>query len=198
MFGILCCWKCYLKEDKIRFLGVVMNKKWGTYEEVATYLLNEFSDKFGLSRVEGKQQLKGIETNWEIDAKGVKLDGKGFLIIECRRFTTSKQNQGNIAKLAYSIIDAGAKGGILVSPLGIQSGGQKIAKARNIISVELDENSNNYEYTMRFLNKLMIGVAIEEKVNLTDSFDATITRVCKNCGEKFTVKTNEMNCLNCS
>ena len=47
-----------------------MNKKWETYEEVATYLLNEFADKFGLSRVEGKQQLKGIETNWEIDANG--------------------------------------------------------------------------------------------------------------------------------
>ena len=175
-----------------------MNKKWETYEEVATYLLNEFADKFGLSRVEGKQRLKGIDTNWEIDANGVKLDGKGFLIIECRRFTASKQSQGNIATLAYSIIDTDAKGGILVSPLGIKSGGQKIAEARNIISVELDENSNNYEYTMRFLNKLMIGVTIEEKVNLTDSFYATITRVCRICGEKFTVKTNEINCLDCS
>ena len=177
-----------------------MSEKWETYEEVATYLLNQFADTFGLSRVEGKQSLKGLRsrTNWIIDAKGITKGNEGIIIVECRRYTTSKQNQEKLASLAYRIIDTGAAGGIIVSPLGIQSGAQLVANAENVINIELDENSNNYEYTMRFLNKLMIGVAIEEKVNLTDSFDATITRVCKNCGEKFTVKTNEMSCLKCS
>jgi hypothetical protein len=66
-----------------------MKQKFETYEEVSQYLLNEFASEFGLSRVEGAQTVKGQRsgTNWRLDAKGVKKDGVGFVIIECRRYT---------------------------------------------------------------------------------------------------------------
>lgn len=44
-------------------------------------------------------------TDWEIDAKGVKIGGEGFVIIECRRNTTRKQSQGKVGELAFRIID---------------------------------------------------------------------------------------------
>ena len=74
-------------------------KKWESYEEVAQYLLNQFAENFGLGTVEGKQIIPGQSgTNWEIDAKGLITEGEGFLIVECRRYTTSrlKRNPGEI------------------------------------------------------------------------------------------------------
>ena len=68
-----------------------MTTKWQSYEEVATYLLNQFASEFGLSKVEGKQSVLGLrsQTNWEIDAKGIREGNEGFVIIECRRYETS-------------------------------------------------------------------------------------------------------------
>ncbi len=140
-----------------------MTKKWKTYEEVATYLLNEFAAKFGLEKVEGKQAVNGhrSKTKWTIDAKGVKQGDEGFLIVECRRYTTSKQNQGKLAELAYRIMDTQADGGIIVSPLGVQKGAAKIAAAENIIEVQLNEDSTTNEYILRFLDNIMVGCAGE-------------------------------------
>lgn len=99
-----------------------MTTEWQSYEEVAAYLLNQCACEFGLSNVEDKQSVNGIrsQTEWAIDAKGVSEGNEGFVIIECRRYTTSKQNQERIASLAYRILDTGAQGGIIVSPLGLQ------------------------------------------------------------------------------
>jgi hypothetical protein len=47
--------------------------------------------------------------------------------------------------LAYRIIDTGADGGILVSPLGLQEGAERVAAAENIISVRLNEDCNRYD-----------------------------------------------------
>jgi hypothetical protein len=80
--------------------------KWRSYEEAAAHLLNQFAHEFGLERVEGKQKVVGQHsgTTWEIDAKGIRQGDSGFLIVECRRYTNSKQNQDKIAGLAYRII----------------------------------------------------------------------------------------------
>ena len=95
-----------------------MTQKWQTYEQVAAYLLDKFAADFGLSRVEGKQKVRGQQsgTDWEIDAKGVREDNQGFIIVECRRYTTSKLSQEDFGALAYRIIDTGAEGA-LSSPL---------------------------------------------------------------------------------
>ena len=57
---------------------------WRSYEEVATYLLNQIADEFGLERFEGKQKVKGNKTEieWEIDAKGVGEGDEIFIIVE--------------------------------------------------------------------------------------------------------------------
>jgi hypothetical protein len=136
-----------------------MVSKWETYEQVAAYLLGKFSSDLGLKYVEGKQRLEGLNsgTQWEIDAKGIKDNGVGFIVIECRRYTTSRQNQEKLASLAYRIIDTGAEGGILVSPLGFQEGASKVATANNIVEVCLSENSTSADYLMTFLGNVMVG-----------------------------------------
>jgi hypothetical protein len=149
-------------------------KKWETYEEVATFLLNEFRDEFGLEKVEGKQSVLGLRsgTSFEIDAKGIKEGDEGFLIIECRRYTKSRQNQEKMGALAYRIIDTGAKGGIIISPLGIQEGAAKIAEKEKIINVILDENSTRESYIMSFLNEVMVGLS--DTVEVSDEVSVKV------------------------
>jgi hypothetical protein len=134
---------------------------WHSYEDVAVYLLNQIADVLGFERVEGKQSLEGSRsgTHWELDGKGVKLGEEGFVIIECRRYTASKQKQEQVAGLAYRIIDTGAEGGIIVSPLGLQEGAAKVAAAENIQTVYMDENSTQTDYMVRFLNKTFLGLS---------------------------------------
>ena len=65
-------------------------KLWYTYEEVATYLLNQVAEHFGVGRFEGKQVVSGDSgTEWEIDAKGCSDDGSRVIVVECKRHTKS-------------------------------------------------------------------------------------------------------------
>jgi Restriction endonuclease len=136
------------------------DKAWRDYEEVAAYLLDRLASEFGLERVEGKQHILG-STDWEIDAKGVKVGGEGFVIIECRRHTRSKQSQEQVAGLAYRIVDTGASGGIYVSPLGFQEGAKKVAATQNVHEVVLRADSTRTDYTLilEFLNKVFVGLS---------------------------------------
>ena len=145
--------------------------RWKSYEEVAAYLLDQFASEFRLERVEGKQVIRGLQsgTNWEIDAKGVRQNNTGFVIVECRCYTTSRQSQGKVGALAYCIIDTGAAEGIIVSPLGLQEGAGKVAAAINIVSVRLDQDSTQHEYILQFLNKIM--VALSASLSLGDSVE---------------------------
>jgi hypothetical protein len=148
---------------------------WDSYEQVAAYLLDQIiADVLGLERVEGKQSLAGNRsgTQWEIDGKGVKLQDGGFVIIECRRYTKSKQKQEQVAGLAYRILDTGAEGGIVVSPFGLQEGAAKVAAAENIQTVFMNENSTRTEYILRFLNNIFVGLS--DTVNVTDGLKVEI------------------------
>jgi hypothetical protein len=153
-------------------------KAWESYEEVAVYLLNQIAAEFGLQVVEGKQTIVGRKTGteWEIDAKGISEGDEVVFLVECRRHTTSRLNQESLGGLAYRILDTGAKGGIVVSPLGIQEGAAKVAQAENIFSVILDENSTCTEYVMKFLERVRIGVHLETRISLGMSISATVTR----------------------
>lgn len=152
------------------------DKKWESYEEVAVYLLNEFAKEFGLDGVENKQSIEGKKsgTSWEIDGKGFKRNNEGFIIVECRRYTKSKQNQEKLGALAYRIFDSGAKGGIMVSPLGLQSGAELVADAENIVSVKLTPDSTTKNYMMSFLNKVMVGIS--EQVSISESVHIQVIR----------------------
>jgi len=174
-----------------------MKVSWQTYEEVSAYLLNQCAEKFGLVSVEGKQHILGNQTGtkWEIDAKGIKEDNTGFMVIECRRHTTSRQNQENLAALAYKITDVGAEGGIIVSPLDLQSGAKKVASANNITHVQLDENSTIQNYFMKFFNELMLGFT--STAIASDFMVPELIRNCENCGGKFSVLKDEKQCPKC-
>ena len=131
---------------------------WQCYEEVAQYLLNQFAEHFGIDCVEESQRIPGQSgTNWAIDAKGVKDNETCFLIVECRRHAR-KIEQGYVGQVAFKIKDTGAKGGIIVSPLGFQKGAKKVAEYSNIESVILDPQSTTTEYIMEFLNRIFIGL----------------------------------------
>jgi hypothetical protein len=147
-----------------------------SYEEVAAYLLNRFRADFGLERVEEKQPIPGKEsgTTWVIDAKGVRESDGATIIVECRRHTTEKADQGEVGELAWRIIDTGAAGGILVNPLGLQKGAKLVAAAKNIVSVQLDENSTNEEFIMRFLNQIFAGV--KDTITFTDYATCEVVR----------------------
>ncbi|MHB8252655.1 MAG: hypothetical protein ACYDEV_02930 [Acidiferrobacter sp.] len=148
---------------------------WQSYERVATDLLNEWASHFGLGRVEGKQLVSGLSgATWEIDAKGFTEDGEGFLIVECRRHTTSKLNQESLAALAYRILDTGAAGGIIVSPLDLQVGANLVANHANIKSVRLDQNSTTTTYVAQFLGQVFVGFT--EAIKIKDSLSIEIIR----------------------
>jgi hypothetical protein len=172
---------------------------WKTYEEVARYLLEQNANAFGLTSVEGKQKIKGLKTGteWEIDAKGIKEGNQGFIVVECRRYTNSRQTQGKLGQLAYSIIDTGARGGIIVSPIGIQEGADKIARVENIINVQLNADCTTTEFVMKFLNKVMIGVTLKATVVCVATLKAEVTRNCNKCQKKFTTETGSLTCPEC-
>lgn len=174
-----------------------MESSWKSYENIALYLLNKFASDFGLSRVEGKQSVLGNKsgTNWEIDAKGFREGNNAIVIVECRRFTTSKQCQEKLASLAYRISDTGADGGIIVSHLGLQSGAQLVANAENIINVKLDKDSKPTEFSMQFLNKIFVGML--EHAEAKDRYDAVLNRICNKCDKSFIVQNNEKTCPDC-
>ena len=148
-------------------------KDWERYEQTAQYLLNEFATHFGLGRVEGKQLVPGESgTEWEIDAKGVKVDGEGFLIVECRRWKSSL-SQEHVAALAYRIKDARAQGGILVTPTELQKGARKIAEHESIHHVILDKDSTTEAYVIEFLDKVFVG--FRDTLYVSDWFEISDT-----------------------
>ena len=150
-------------------------KSWQSYEEVAQYLLNQFAEHFELRHVEGKQIVPGKSgTEWEIDAKGVSDQKEAFLIIECRRHVKSRLNQESMAALAFRIQDTGAKGGIIVSPLELQSGARKVASFSNIQHVTLYPQSMTSDYMLRFLNRVFSGVT--DAIAVTDSVYIQVIR----------------------
>lgn len=150
-------------------------KAWKSYEEVAQDLLNQFAEHFELGHVEGKQIVSGkTGTEWEIDAKGVSDGDEAFLIIECRRHTKSRLNQESMAALAFRIQDTGAKGGIVVSPMELQSGAKKVAAFANIQHVALDPQSTTSDYVLEFLNQVFFGVT--DSVSVTDSVHIQVIR----------------------
>jgi hypothetical protein len=133
--------------------------EWRTYEEVAAQILDRLREELGLSAVEGKQSIPGLSgTEWELDAKGINHGSEAFVIVECRRHTTSGIKQGAIAELAFRIQDTGAAGGFLVSPLGFQEGAQKVAASANIHSVKLNAGATPQQFALSFLGNLFVGL----------------------------------------
>jgi hypothetical protein len=130
------------------------------YEEIAQKLLDRFATDFGLDRVEGKQQVDGTVTSWELDGVAFLANNEGmFYVVECRRYTTSKLKQEALAAIAYRIHDTGALGGIVVSPMELQSGAERIAEAEDIINVRLNADATLTSFVMQLKGRAYVGLA---------------------------------------
>lgn len=128
---------------------------WQSYEEVARYLLNMFSADFGVDFFEGKQSIAGAcGTDWQIDAVGVRQSDSAIVLVECRRHTTSKLSQEDVAAFAWRIDDTSALRGIIVSPFDVQKGAKLVADAGSIERVRLNANSTSESFCMEFINRL--------------------------------------------
>ena len=113
------------------------SESWQDFEKLARHVLMHFADALGVSEVEAKQRLKGESgTRWEVDAKAITKDGKGFLVVECKEWKTSIP-QSVLGTLVYSIQDTGASGGIIVTSVGLQKGADIIAKHEGVHVVKL-------------------------------------------------------------
>ena len=134
--------------------------KWRIYEQVAGDLLAKLSTALGLEleRVEGKQPLDGESgTACEIDRVGITKDGGKVVTIECRRYPKCRLNQSAIAAMAYTMRDVGAKTGIIVSPRGVQVGGQKIAAKEGIVIIRLNKDATTTHFLLDTMDKLVVG-----------------------------------------
>ncbi|WP_231994142.1 hypothetical protein [Mycobacterium sp. 852002-50816_SCH5313054-b] len=127
--------------------------------------------------MEGKQKLVGKSgMNWEVEGKGVSTDDGAIVVIECRRCTTSKIKAEAMGAVAYRIGDVGAAGGIVVTPIGVQDGGELIAKSEGIQVVHLDADSTTTDYVLKFLGHVFIGATASLVVPLTMTAEVEVTR----------------------
>ncbi len=178
-----------------------MKTTWETYEDVARYILDEFRNELALKTVEGKQRLPGEKsgTIWEIDALGTSISNDAVILIECKRHTTNKLNQETLAGLAYRIEDTGSDGGIIVSPLGLQTGAEKIAKSENIINVKLHENSAPEAFCVEFLDKVFHRFSGNVQAgNATVGGSINAISTCEHCGKSFTKRNGKTVCDECN
>lgn len=145
-------------------------KSWLTYEQIAQVLLDQVAEVLGFARVEGKQLLVGeTGTTWEVDGKAVKIGDQGIGLVECKQWQ-SRVSQETVAGFAFRIDDVGASGGVLVSPLGLQSGAKKVAGATGIVEVRLNSDANLVDYVLvldDFLNRAFVGVGFGAEATLS-------------------------------
>ncbi|WP_399682152.1 hypothetical protein [Xenophilus sp.] len=155
---------------------VASRKTWQTYEDVARFMLSDLRDRFGIEEVEGKQSLVGESgATWEIEGKAINSPiAGGFLVIECRRYTNRRLNQESIGGVAFRILDLGASGGIVVSPLELQAGAKLVASSSNIFHVQLAPWSTAEDYLAKFLGQSFHRVSVTSGVQLGDHAEAAV------------------------
>lgn len=145
-------------------------RDWESYEQIATFVLNQCAQQFGLSRFEGKQNITGNSgTDWEVDARGWVEGGTTHFLVECKNHKDTAISQAITGSLAYQILDTNAKGGFLVSPNGLQTGAKKVAIANNITEIKLSPLSTKSAYFGEWLGNLRAGFTDEINSVITDS-----------------------------
>jgi hypothetical protein len=121
--------------------------------------LERFKDELKLATIEPPCDvaLPREGGSFKADAVAYDLDGRKF-IIEYRQHKTSRLAQEAMFALSYRVIESNSAGGFVVTPLPLQKGANLCAKANNILSIELGENSTPEEFSIKFLNKIFVGL----------------------------------------
>lgn len=168
---------------------------WKSYEQIASFVLNQCAKEFGLSRVDGKQDVAGKSgTEWEVDARGWTEGDTTHFLVECKKHEKTAISQAITGSLAYQIQDTGAEGGFLVSPHGLQSGAKKVAAANNIYEIKLDPKSSTAAYFGEWLGRLHVGV--NEEVNVQFSEHLLIKEIDKDGDETVVYDSDNANKVN--
>src|SRR5947209_3865420 len=117
----------------------IMSKESDRYEVVTRAILQSCREQLGFKEVRPKRKLPGATgTQWEIDATCYQVASDGMILVECRRHTTSKIDQEQVGGLIFRIIDTGAEGGLIVTPLGYQEAAKLVAKAHKVTLATLN------------------------------------------------------------
>ncbi|GAA4772825.1 hypothetical protein GCM10023219_20020 [Stakelama sediminis] len=141
-----------------------------------------------MADVEGKQKVVGKQsrTEWEIDAKGVRIGDSSIVLIECRRYK-NRLSQEALAAVAYRVIDAGAAGGITVSPLPLQKGAALVAKAGKIEHVELQRDSTHEQWVATIGTVVHIGVTEVANLSIQEMLEVVVRDKSGNIVERNTI-----------
>ena len=132
---------------------------WEKYEDYTSKILNDemvhkyLEDYFNLVnlKIKPKEKILGKKTGtiWEVDGYGYDTNNQ-IILIECKHYSNRKVGQNKLAAFAYIIQDVGASRGIVVTTLEAQSGAIKVAEAENIGLLQLDYNSTDQNFVVRF------------------------------------------------
>ena len=145
-----------------------MSKESDRYEQVTRAILERCREELGFKEVQPKQRIPGKSgTSPEIDAICYRAESDGMILVECRRHTTAKIDQEQVYALFGRIIDTGADGGLMVTPLGYQEGAQLVARAYKVSMATLNPEATDREYVLKIAEKLFIGLpALEATARL--------------------------------
>lgn len=162
------------------------------YEEYTSLILNDSSVQECLKKYIGTINIKvksivnlGLE-DWNLRGKKTgciwNVDGFGYdasgerVLIECKHSSKRKIEQNELAAFAYIIKDVGAKSGIIVTTLGLQSGAKQIAKTEKVGLLILDYNSTekNFKITFNTLDDPTIENPSHSIMAITDEINVGI------------------------
>ena len=152
---------------------------WETYEQVTEEILREAGSILGIDLVESKQKVTGQATDWEVDVKAVDTSTGKTVLVECKRHGR-RVNQATVASLAYQIQDTRANRGIIVTPIGLQEGAQRIAAMHNIQVVRLSADSDIENFVAYLADRVFVRKTIsgpEVSVRIETFKPKTITQI---------------------
>jgi len=143
-----------------------MHDDWLTYEQAARSVVAHLRRALGVNQVNGKQSIAGLSgANWEFDAVARHENDARLLLIEARRYTTSRLKQEHLAAFAFRIQDVGAAGGIIATPLPLQEGAAKVAASANILHLQLSADSTPEVYLAQYMGQSYRGFTVEESLS---------------------------------
>lgn len=152
-----------------------MQPNWLLYEDAARSVLNNIGAALGISGIGPKVKMAGASgTDWELDATAWVEGQDGFLVIEIRRYATSRLKQEDMGAFAFRVHDVGASGGIIVSPLPLQRGAAVIAKSQGFTSVTLSKDSTPETYLAEFMGQKFQGVLVAEIAHAHDCCSVSV------------------------
>lgn len=160
-----------------------MSSESERYELVTKKILENLRHHLRFDNVGGKEKYQGeTGTEWEIDASCYRKDTDTLVLIECRRKTTRRIPQEEMAGFAFRIRDIGAGEGLMVTPIGYQKGAKKVAKAARIGMATLNPEATESEYILTIANRLFRGLLVLDHGTETDN--VSVYRTCDACGSE--------------